>query len=383
VLAGLARAKGAVVRLAAIDALGTLGAVAATGGGDLEPVVEALTDPDPSVRLHAAVALSEAGGAQARDLLVSKLDDDEIDRGAILTALGGILARAPSDAALQRLKRELDLTAGGGRDAVAEALGRARAPAAIDALASLADGPDENDARSAATLLAAHPGEPRAERLAIGLLDHRAASVRAQAAWALGAIGEKGAAAPLARTLHGEPEEKIDGATALGRIAARARDPSLAAPLCDLVGDRQPYVRAAALAALSIAHARCGDGTPERRALAEDPSDPVRGAAALAVGRSPRGDVDARALARCATEDRAGDVAARCRAPASTPKPERARAVTVYVVPDAASTPQPGAPYVLVLADGCLHAGNADRRGAVFDPAAPDGELTLLRATER
>ena len=95
VLAGLARSRGAAVRLAAIDALGTLGPVAATRPEDLEPLVDALGDADPGVRLHAAIALADAGDARARDALVAKLDADEIDRGAVLTALGGILVARP------------------------------------------------------------------------------------------------------------------------------------------------------------------------------------------------------------------------------------------------------------------------------------------------
>jgi hypothetical protein len=57
--------------------------------------------------------------------------------------------------------------------------------------------------------------------------------------------------------------------------------------------------------------------------------------------------------------------------------------VTVYVVPDLVTSPKANAPYVLVLESGALHAGTSDRRGAVFDPVAPDGDLTLLRADDR
>ncbi|HEY2510746.1 MAG TPA: HEAT repeat domain-containing protein, partial [Polyangiaceae bacterium] len=383
VLAGLARAKGATVRLAAIDALGTLGTVAATRPADLEPVLDALADPDPGVRLHAAVALSEAGGPQARDLLLAKLDDDEVDRAALLTALGGILARSPSPAAIARLTRELELTAGPGRDSVIEALGRAKAPAALDALTTLAAGSDVADARAAASLLAAHADDPRAVQVARGLLGHRDATVRAQAAWALGTLGGKDDVRPLGALFHGEPDEAIDAAGAIGRIAGRAGDPAVATPLCSLTTDPRAYVRASAYSGLAIGRARCGDGSGERRALTDDPSEAVRGAAALALARTPKGDADARALVRCAAEDRAGTVASRCRAANAQPPSGHPRAVTVYVVPDVASTPQAGASYVLVFGDGELRAGAADRRGAVFDPLAPDGELTLLRTNER
>ena len=109
---------------------------------DPEPLIDALGDPDPGVRLHAAVALAEAGDAHARDAILAKLDAAEVDRGAVLAALGGMLARVPSDGALTRLRHELDLAAGPERDAIAGALGRARVPAALNALASLAVSPD-------------------------------------------------------------------------------------------------------------------------------------------------------------------------------------------------------------------------------------------------
>jgi hypothetical protein len=55
-----------------------------------------------------------------------------------------------------------------------------------------------------------------------------------------------------------------------------------------------------------------------------------------------------------------------------------ANAVLVYIVPDHADLPRPGAPYALLFADGLLRAGSADRRGAVFDPAAPEGPIKLV-----
>ena len=58
----------------------------------------------------------------------------------------------------------------------------------------------------------------------------------------------------------------------------------------------------------------------------------------------------------------------------------RTHAVAVYVIPDLAAGPIANASYVLVLEGGALHAGTSDRRGAVFDPVAPEGDLTLLRA---
>jgi len=73
-------------------------------------------------------------------------------------------------------------------------------------------------------------------------------------------------------------------------------------------------------------------------------------------------------------------VAARCRAVADglTP-PGRTHTALVYVVPDGSDAPRPGASYAMLFADGTLRAGTADRRGAVFEPLAPDGDVSLRR----
>jgi hypothetical protein len=51
----------------------------------------------------------------------------------------------------------------------------------------------------------------------------------------------------------------------------------------------------------------------------------------------------------------------------------------VYVIADGAAAPRPASAYAILLADGTLHVGTTDRRGAVFDPTAPEGELTLRK----
>ncbi len=204
VLAELARAKGPAVRLAAIDAIGTLGPAAAARPEDLEPVIEALGDADPGVRLHAAVALADAGDARARDAILAKLDAVEVDRGAVLAALGGVLARAPSDAALARLAHELELAAGPERDAIAGALGRAHHARRARRAERLAASPDPDDARTAATLLAAHADDPRALAVARTLLA-RTEAVRASPGRVVPRRDRRRAATSArSRPLHGE-----------------------------------------------------------------------------------------------------------------------------------------------------------------------------------
>jgi hypothetical protein len=173
----------------------------------------------------------------------------------------------------------------------------------------------------------------------------------------------------------------VDATAALGRIAARQHAPDRARrALCPLASDPRPYVRANALAALGLSGVRCGDGASERHALAGDASEDVRASAASAVrGVQPPSADDARALEACARTDPSGAVAARCRA--SPVVAAGTQALLVYVVPDGASAPRPGSAFALLMPDGLLHLGMSDRRGALFDPAAPEGMVTLRSPT--
>jgi cellulose synthase operon protein C len=381
-LVDLARTKEPSLRVAALEALGTLGP---TGGAEAEDtLLDAMTSVDPAIRLPAAVALSECGSARARDVLLHRLTADEgFDRAALLTALGGTLARAPSDAAVERVVAELGVAAGPERDALIETIGLAHIAFGVRALADVARSAEPADRRAAAVMTAAHPGDAAALAVARGLLDDGDASVRAQAAWALGSLGDVSDVAPLERVARAADFDAATNAVAsMGRILARhppaGVDASAAgrAPevLCPFVDQGRVYVRANALAALALSGARCADGAREGKALAEDPSEDVRAAAARAVASraDPR---DEGALARCARADPSGAVSLRCRSPG--PAPTRSQRVLVYVVPEGSEGPVPDASYALLLADGTLRAGTADRRGAVFDPAAPEGDVSL------
>ena len=383
VLAELTNARDPALRLAAIDALGMLG----PAGAD-DALLAKLTFPDAQVRLHAAVALGEAGGPAARDALLDKLDaGDEMDRSVVLTALGGLVARLPTDAAVARLARSIDLAAGAERDALLVAIGRATLPSATRVLAAVVAKGEVDDRRTVATLLAAHSAQTTHSSHTDALAQARAmladsdSSVRAQAAWSLGAIGDAQSIASLeALARSNDIDVAMNATAAIGRIGARAKAAdSTTHALCPRVADPRPYVRANALAGLALSGLRCGDGTPERRALLDDPSDEVRAAAAVTIARAPASPDDKKAIDRCATGDHAGAVAHRCRNPPSVPS--RAHALEVYVVAEGASAPRPHAAYALEMADGLLHGGTADRRGAMFDPAAPEGEVSLRRAS--
>ncbi|WP_394821043.1 HEAT repeat domain-containing protein [Pendulispora albinea] len=379
-----------VLRLAAIDALGTLGPADAD-----DALLEKLDDSDATVRLHAAIALGDAGKDRAREALLGKLDGgEELDRAAVLTALGGVLARVPSEGAIIRLARALELGAGPERDALLLAIGRSNLPSAVRALGTLLRSNDPDDRRTIATVLSAQPSGGPAEALARGLLRDPDPTVRAQAAWSMGALGDAadrgggsgGIDALTAVIPSPDLDTAINATAAVGRLAARARSAPLAVRvLCPLLRDARTYVRVNALAGLAATGARCGDGSSERAALADDGNDLVRSAAAAVLQRpSPASmrTADTAALERCAQSDRSGAVAQRCRggipARADT-APGATHAVDVYVVPDTSTTPRARVAYALHIEGGYLRAGIADRRGACFEPVAPDGELSLER----
>jgi HEAT repeat protein len=372
-LVALVRAKDSGIRLAAIDALGLLG----PAGAD-EALLEALAETDPVVRLHAAIALGECGGASGRDALIAKLDaSEELDRAAVLTALAGVLAREPSEAAVTRVARELEISVGAERDALIVALGRAKTPSALRALQLVVKSTTTADrATAAATLASRQDGAD----LLRGLLADPEPSVRGQAAWALGGAGD---ASDIARleplTKVAEPDVAANAVAAIGRIAARipAAKGGAQPKLCALTSSPRALLRANALASLGLAGLRCTPtGETERRAL-DDDAEIVRAAAARALARSTAAE-DRRVLDICATSDRSGSVARICRDRLG-PSTKKTHATLVYVVPDAGGPPRPDAPFALATADGLIHTGNTDRRGAVFEPIAPEGGLTLVR----
>ena len=380
-LVELTRAQDLALRIAAIDALGALGPSPATAAPSKQDATSALLDAlqarDAAVRLHAATALADAGGERARDALVAKLDGgDEIDRAAVLTALGGVLARIPNDASIVKLGAALALSAGPERDAIIETLGRAALPSATALLAGLARSAEPADRRAAATVSAARSGDTGLLRT---LLADPDASVRAQAAWSLGALGDASDVSRLdAIARAADIDAATNAAAAIGKIAARAKRSELAAPLCALAADPRAFVRTNALAGLARAGG-CGNGSPERDALEGDPSEDVRAAAALALAQHPSA-ASSQALERCARTDPSSAVSAKCRAVvAGVTLPVRTHAALVYVVPDGSDAPRPSTSYAMLFADGTLRAGTTDRRGAVFEPLAPEGEVSLRR----
>lgn len=378
-LAGLVGAKDTSLRLAAIDALGALGATSTVIDDALVPL---LADTDPSVRLHTAVALAHSGGPKARGALLQKLGGgDELDRFALLTALGGVIERHPDDAAARRLFAELAVAAGAERDAVIEAAGRIRLPSIVHALAGAAKSTDADDRRSIAAVLAAHAGNAEAIATLRALTADGDPSVRAEAAFALGGAGDASIAfALLPLTRDGNGDIATNAVAALARLAARGgAPPTLPATACPLLADGRPGVRANALATLAILHARCADGRPERALLETDPSELVRAAAARVLVGATKPE-DRATLDRCSASDRSTEVVRVCRPKVGGSGPRRpARPVTIFIAGESGTAPKPRAAFMLEYDGGVLRAGVADRRGATFDPIAPDGDVVLRR----
>jgi HEAT repeat protein len=390
VLLPLAGAKNTSLRIAVLEALGTLRVPSAAGDRVL---LDALGAEQSDVRLSAATALGKVGSPAAGAALLDRLlVAAEQDRGALGIALAGVMSRSGDAALAKRVGAAVATSPDVARDALIEGLGRMRGAGAGAELDRLAGGAID-DRRKVAEALAGHV-ETRGplQRLA----RDADPGVRANAAWSLGTVGRRDAV-PMLIALLRDPDAAVAGnaAAALGRVVAREPDAAAAPALCSALADARPYVRANALQALARLRAPC-DAHPPRELLARDPSEAVRlaaaahlaGAAALKPG-TPGGDADRRALARCAAEDKSSTVAARCSSDARATtaagndslRAKRAAGaledVTVFVVPDGKNAPIARAAFTLVRPDGYLRMGVADRRGAVFEFAVPDGSLRL------
>ncbi len=256
-----------------------------------------------------------------------------------------------------------------------EALGRVPGKAGSARLVALvANGADVADRAKVAEALASHAEAVPALRKLAGDAD---GSVRANAVWSLGAVGGR-AELPLVVAALGDADVAVagDAAAALGRLGKRGV--AVTDALCHAVDDARSYVRANALSGLRLAGKRCGKGLRARQLLEEDNAEVVRRAAAELMTNVTASDAaaDRAALSHCAAEDPSGVVATACSAPASA-LPRAADPVAVFVVPLGEASPVSRAPFALVLADGLMRLGLADRRGEVHESAAPRGTVSL------
>lgn len=381
VLAAWMGAREAALRLAAIEELGRLGPMQQD-----DVLMAALEDASASVRLRAAVALaSSASEKTLRSLLERIATAAEADRGALGLAVSGAMARARDPEIVDQAERLLASSGGAVRDAVLEGIGRMPSAAAGEALAQMAKSAAREDRRKVAEALAGHP---KALSTLIALSDDADAGVRAAAAWSLGTVAPIAMPqAPLERVLA--RFEDIDGGVVANAIAAAARiakrEPEAVSEpvtraLCHALEHPYAHARANALAGLALLGARCNGGDRERAILRNDTNAVARTAAAELLYRAPAGDgaSDRRALSLCLGEEKRITVAERCRGPKAPPRDAARGSIVVFVVPDGAAAPVPGAPFAMLDAEGFVRSGSADRRGAVFEHAAPSGTLELV-----
>ena len=236
--------RDAAARAAAAEDLGQLGRRAAAG-----LLLRALADPKPTVRAAAAAALGAVGDSSAAEALAECLKDPSpMVRAASAGALGAI----------------------GGRESTG-----------LVATSQPADGAGGPPASARSGAIAA-------------LLKDPDASVRREAAKALGLLRDANAVDPLGRAATGDSDiqTRTAAAAALGRIAALARVAATETPpdanacityLVQSLSDDAPLVRHAAAGALGA----IGDrrATSALIARLKDRHPAVRAAAAFALGR--------------------------------------------------------------------------------------------------
>jgi HEAT repeat protein/cyclophilin family peptidyl-prolyl cis-trans isomerase len=297
----------------------------------IAPLVQLLGDGEPEVRQMAAFGLGLIGDRQARDPLVMSLaDQSPLVQSSAIEALGligdpaaaapvgrlvasvvqsGALAMPPAENdearrdtpagafrlgvfALVRLKAYDQLAAAvldpSGRPRVtwwpvAFALQRLEDKRALPALLALA-GDSNPYTRAFAVKGLGSIKDRTATPVILPLLASRDTGVAIEAIRALGKIGDPAAAEPLLRIVQGRGAQqmRLEAVAALGSL----RGPGIADSLVDVIGDRDPLIRAAALRSASAVD-------PEGfvtilSGLDPDPDWRTRGALASLLGELPR-----------------------------------------------------------------------------------------------
>ncbi len=360
-----------VARTRALSALGFLGEA-----GQGPTLLNALDDKGSgSVRLAAALALGRLRlPGRALPLLDRLQHGNEAERLLLTLALAQTIATERDPKVEARLERLLRDSQGGERDALIELFGRMPTALASQRLSHLTTGLMRTaDRAKFAESLAAQPAERG--RLAPLLRDPNAL-VRANAAWSLGEVGLAADNAALQVALA-DSDVKVAGNAlqALALIAVRTHG-RIAAQACAHATGARPLLRALAYRALRVTGERCPRGE-EITALSRDRHEFVRQSAATLLRDVPESAEDERALQRARDRDPSGAVAAECAAPrqalVTSPEP-----TVVLVIPAGEDAPRPGQPFALLRADGLVRLGVSDRRGQLFEVAAPHGPLSLL-----
>jgi cyclophilin family peptidyl-prolyl cis-trans isomerase/HEAT repeat protein len=296
------------------------------------PLVDLLKDPDPEVKQMAAFAIGLIGDKSGRDPLIAALGDASlVVQGSAAEALGLIADPSAADAvgkmvagivqsggvaqpptpveearvdtpaaafrlgvfALVRMKAYDQLAAAvidpNGRPKttwwpVAFALQRIEDRRGLPALQALARDADPYTRAFAIKGLGALKDRTSVAMM-LPLLTSPDTGVQIEVIRALGKIGDASAAQPLLRLVQGQgvaPPIRLEAVSALGAVRA----PGVAEAMIDLLGDRDPLIRAAALKGASALAA--DDFVLILSGLDPDPDWHVRVSLASLLGTLPR-----------------------------------------------------------------------------------------------
>jgi HEAT repeat protein len=199
-LIGAFREKSMEVNVEAVEALVWLGAPV------LPQLLQALGDPDPGVRFHAAKALGEIGNRRAVEPLIRVLGDASPGvRWGAAEALGAIGDRRAVEALMPRLQDEHPDV----RWLTARALGALGDRRAVAPLLRCLGRDDDDWLQWAAVRALGEVGDGRAVAGLVGMLGHPAWHLRAEAAESLGQIGGRRVLEPLVQAWMVEEDERV------------------------------------------------------------------------------------------------------------------------------------------------------------------------------